>query len=118
MVDADGRPLWKPSIADGTPALIDGDPFIIDQGVGDIGVGAKPLAYGDMSEYVIRDVLGFTMHRLVEKYIDYGQIGFLAFMRTDADLMDTAAVKHLTMAASIAVTGVTANPATVDLETS
>lgn len=118
MVDADGRPLWKPSIADGTPALIDGDPYIIDQGVGDIGVGAKPLAYGDMSEYVIRDVLGFTMHRLVEKYIDYGQIGFLAFMRTDADLMDTEAVKHLTMASSIAVTGVTANPATVDLETS
>ena len=116
MVDADGRPLWKPSIADGTPALIDGDPYIIDQGVPDIGVGETPIAYGDMSEFVIRDVLGFTMHRLVEKYIDYGQIGFLAFMRTDSNLMDSAAVKSLSMAASVSVSGVFVSPKTADLE--
>lgn len=98
MLDGDGRPLWKPSMADGTPALIDGDPYIIDQGVADVGADALTMAYGDMSEYVIRDVMNFTMHRLIEKYIDYGQIGFLAFMRSDANLMDTAAVKSLKMA--------------------
>ena len=97
MVDADGRPLWKPSMADGTPALIDGDPYVIDQGCPDAAAGTVPMAYGDLSEYVIRDVLGFTLHRMVEKFIDYGQIGFLAFMRTDADLMDSAAVKTLQM---------------------
>ena len=98
MLDADGRPLWKPSIADGTPATIDGDPYIIDQGVDSVAAENVPLAYGDMGEYVVRQVMGFTLHRLVEKFIDYGQIGFLAFMRTDADLMDSAAVKTLKMA--------------------
>ena len=108
MVDADGRPLWKPSIADGTPALIDGDPYVVDQGCADAKAGLVPMAYGDLSEFTIRDVLGFTMHRLVEKYIDYGQIGFLAFMRTDSDLMDTAAVKTLKMSGAAAASVETA----------
>jgi len=98
MLDDNGRPLWKPSMADGTPALIDGDPYIIDQGVPDPAADATPMAFGDLSEYVVRQVMGFTLHRLIEKFIDYGQIGFLAFMRTDADLMDSSAVKTLKMA--------------------
>ena len=111
MMDADGRPLWKPSIADGTPALIDGSPYIIDQGCPNAEAGQVPMAFGSLSEFVIRDVLGFTMHRLTEKYIDYGQIGFLAFMRTDSDLMDTAAVKTLKMAGT-AVAGTASVEAT------
>ena len=97
MLDDNGRPLWKPSISDGTPALIDGDPYVVDQGVPSAAAGTVPMAYGDLSEYVVRDVLGFQLHRMVEKYIDYGQIGFLAFMRTDANLMDEAAVRTLKM---------------------
>lgn len=100
MLDDNGRPLWKPSMADGTPALIDGEPFVIDQGCPDPKAGTVPMAYGDLSEFVIRDVLGFTLHRLVEKYINFGQIGFLAFMRTDSDLMDSAAVKTMKMGGS------------------
>ena len=100
MLDDNKRPLWKPSMADGTPALIDGDPYVIDQGCPAPAAGTTPMAYGDLSEFVIRDVLGFTLHRLLEKYIDYGQIGFLAFMRTDSDLMDSAAVKTLKMKAA------------------
>lgn len=100
MVDANKRPLWKPSIADGTPALIDGDPYVVDQGVEAPSAGAVSMAYGDLSEFTIRDVMGFTMHRMVEKYIDYGQIGFLAFMRTDSNLMDSKAVKTLKMSGS------------------
>ena len=100
MLDDNGRPLWKPSMADGTPALIDGDPYVIDQGCPDAAAGTVPMAYGDLSEFIIRDVLGFTLHRMVEKYIDYGQIGFLAFMRTDSDLMDAEAVKTLEMASA------------------
>ncbi len=103
MLDDNGRPLWKPSMADGTPALIDGDPFVIDQGCPKPAAGNVSMAYGDLSEFIIRDTLGFTLHRMVEKYIDYGQIGFLAFMRTDSDLMDNAAVKTLKMAGAAKV---------------
>ena len=117
MLDGYGRPLWKPSMADGTPALIDGDPYVIDQGCPDPKAGTVPMAYGDLSEFVIRDVLGFTLHRMIEKYIDYGQIGFLAFMRTDSDLMDSAAVKTLQMSGNgdVSVSGVAADPDFVDL---
>ncbi|MES9986194.1 MAG: phage major capsid protein, partial [Candidatus Thiodiazotropha sp. 6PLUC6] len=100
MLDQNGRPLWKPSMADGSPALVDGDSYIIDQGVAEPGAAAVALGYGDAGEFLIRDVLGFTLHRLVEKYIDYGQIGFLAFMRTDSELMDKAAFKVLKMKGS------------------
>ena len=100
MVDANGRPLWKPSLSDESPAFVDGDPYVIDQGVAVVKAGAVVAAYGDLSEFVIRDVAGFTMHRLVEKYIDYGQIGFLAFMRSDSNLMDSEAVKTMKMAAA------------------
>ncbi len=97
MMDDNGRPLWKPSLTEGAPALIDSEPYVIDQGCPSPAAGTIPAAYGDLSEFVIRDVLGFQLHRMVEKFIDYGQIGFLAFMRTDANLMDEAAVKTLKM---------------------
>ncbi|MCP4366332.1 MAG: phage major capsid protein [Planctomycetes bacterium] len=88
LVDSDGRPLWQPAIADAVPATIDGDRYVIDQGVASIATGVRSVGYGDMSKYVIRKVKGFTLVRLVERYADYHQVGFVAFMRTDADLLD------------------------------
>ena len=98
MEDSQGRPLWKPAIATDAPDLIDGDPFIIDQGVPAPEAGAIAAAYGDLTEYVIRDVRGIMMMRLYEKFAEYGQVGYLAFFRTDGNLMDTSAVKTLKMA--------------------
>ena len=97
MLDGNNRPLWKPSMADGSPSLIDSDPYVIDQGVAAPGAGKIALGYGDISEFIVRDVMGLTMHRLIEKYIDYGQIGFLAFLRTTSALMDKEAFKTLKM---------------------
>ncbi|MCP5011983.1 MAG: phage major capsid protein, partial [Aestuariibacter sp.] len=88
LVDGDGRPLWQPAIADAVPATIDGDRYVIDQGVASIATGVRSVGYGDMSKYIIRRVKGFTLVRLVERYADYHQVGFVAFMRTDADLLD------------------------------
>ena len=101
LVDLDGRPLWSPSVASDAPATFDGDPYEIDQGIASIGLSAKPIAYGDVSKYLIRDVRDFTMVRLSERYADFHQVGFIAFMRTDADLLDagTDPVKVLQMAA-------------------
>lgn len=100
LVDSTGRPLWAPGIAEGAPGMIDGDTVQIDQGAPSIGSATTPIAYGDMSKYIIRDVAGFTMSRLVERYADYHQVGFLAILRTDGDLLDAGQgpVKKLTMA--------------------
>lgn len=83
-----GRPLWQPQITDSVPATIDGYPYTIDQGIADIGSLAKSVVFGDISKYVIRDVRGFTLVVMNELYARYRQVGFNAFMRTDADLLD------------------------------
>ena len=96
--DGQGRPLWKPAVSGDAPDLIDGDPYVIDQGMPEPAAGATSVAYGDLSEFLIRDVLGFQLMRLFERYAEFGQVGFVGFMRTDSALMDKAAVKVLTMA--------------------
>lgn len=100
LLDSDGRPLWAPGIAGGVPATLDDDVYIIDQGAASMATTTTPIAYGDISKYMIRDVAGFTMLRLVERYADYHQVGFVAFLRTDGDLLDAGQgpVKKLTMA--------------------
>lgn len=100
LQDSNGLPLWQPSIMAEVPATLDGDPYVIDQNMASIATTAKTVLYGNFQKYLIRDVKGFTMVRLVERYADYHQVGFVAFMRTDADLLDagTAPVKYLAQA--------------------
>lgn len=100
LKDSQNRPLWMPDYVNGAAGTIDGDQYVIDQGIASMAINALAAAYGDMDNYQIRMVQGFQMVRLVERYADFHQVGFLAFMRTDADLLDTAAVKSLKMAAA------------------
>jgi HK97 family phage major capsid protein len=96
---SDDRPLWQPSHIVGEPDRIDGDRFVINQDMATAATGTKPIIYGDFSKYWIRDVSGVTLLRLVERYADYLQVGFLAFHRADGDLIDagTDPCKYLTM---------------------
>jgi len=98
LQDSNGLPLWSPNVSTDAPAMLDGDPYVIDNGIPQLATGNKTVIYGDLTKYHIRDVRGITMVRLVERYADYHQVGFIAFMRTDADLLDTSAVKHLIQA--------------------
>jgi len=100
LADSNGLPLWSPDVTADAPATLDGDPYIIDQGLAALATGAKTVLYGDISKYTIRSVKGFTLVRLVERYAEYDQVGFIAYMRMDADLLDagTNPVKHLIQA--------------------
>lgn len=98
LVDTTGRPLYAPSIASAAGSTIDGDKYVVDQGVAGIGSQADVAAYGDISQYLIRNVNGIRVKRLTERYADFDQVGFLAIQRTDAALLDTGAVKKLRMA--------------------
>jgi HK97 family phage major capsid protein len=98
--DGEGRYLWQASLAGGVPDTIDGDPIQINQHMPLATSGLKPIAYGDFSKYVIRDVLGIRTRRLVERYADNDQEGFVSFMRTDGKIIDagTNPIKVLVMA--------------------
>ena len=46
-----------------------------------------PVAFGDFSKYIIRTVSGIQFLRLNERYMDYLQVGFSAWMRADGNLV-------------------------------
>lgn len=95
--DSEGRPLWLPAVASSAPATIYGYPYEIDQDIADIGDSNVSVLFGYFQEFYIRRVMGQIMLlRLVERYADYLQVGFLSFYRTDSVVMDSSAIKKLT----------------------
>lgn len=97
LKDSQNRPLWLPqslgSLADqlAGPTLL-GYGYIVDQGMQNVGTGNRPIVFGDLSEYYVREVEGVNMFRFAERYMDFLQIGFMAYARYDGNLIDTAAV--------------------------
>ncbi|MNL77093.1 hypothetical protein D3C87_2031900 [compost metagenome] len=65
-----------------------------------IGASNKSVAFGAFNRYVVRMVREFAIRRLVERYADYDQTGFIGFTRLDGELLDAGAVKVLQHAAS------------------
>lgn len=97
LKDGDNRPLWAPGIAVREPDRIDGDRYVINQSMASMEASAKSILFGDFSKYIIREVLGITLVRMVERYADYHQVGFVAIMRFDGELIDagTNPIKHI-----------------------
>jgi len=102
IIDTQGRPLWAAGIAGGAPDTLLGYPLIINNDMAVMAASAKSVLFGDLSKYIIRDVLGITLLRLEERYADFHQVAFLAFARMDGDLLDagTHPVKYFANAAT------------------
>jgi HK97 family phage major capsid protein len=81
--DSQNRPLWQQDMALGERPTILGYPYVINQDVAVMAASAKSILFGDFSYYLIRDVQDIRLLRLDERYADYLQSGFLAFLRTD-----------------------------------
>jgi len=97
----EGDYIWQPAdVKAGAPAQILGYGYSINQAMASIAASAKPVAFGAMNKYIVRSVKEFAIKRLVERYADYGQVGFIGFTRFDGELLDTAAVKVLQNLAS------------------
>lgn len=116
LKDSTGNYLWAPGIggygagavlANGAPDTLLGRPIWDDPDVPAMSASAKSILFGDYSAYWIRDVgvvgpvagekgVGaFMVRRLEERFADSGEVGFLAWHRTDGNLIDqTAAVKY------------------------
>lgn len=102
LKDGDNQYLWQPGVQMGVPDMILGKPVTINQSMQATLLGSKKtVLFGDFSKYLIRDVTDLRVLRLDERFADYMQTGFIAFQRTDADLLDagTHPVKYLQQAA-------------------
>ncbi len=95
MEDGQGRPLWLPGIDGGAPPTILKQKYVIDPAIANLGAGNKFMYGGDFSQFVVRRVRYMALKRLVERYADYDQTGFIAFSRFGCVLQDTAAIGAL-----------------------
>ena len=77
------------------PSGLLGAPVYTDTNFGTNGSSVKPVAFGDWSAYYIRDSGNFRLERSDERYFDTDEVGFRGVLRTDADLIDTGAIKVL-----------------------
>lgn len=95
--DTTGIPLWAPGLTMGQPDTILGFPYVINQSMASPGSTAKKVLFGDFSKYLIRDVRDITIIRLEERFAELHQVAFLAFARSDGDLLDagTNPVKYM-----------------------
>jgi len=92
MTDSQGRPLWLPGLVDRAPDTILGSPYVINQDMATMTISAKSILFGDFSKYIIRDVRDFTLIRMDERYAEFLSVAFLAFIRTDGDLLNAGTV--------------------------
>lgn len=101
LVDGSSRPLWQPGIsatfANGAPDTINGYPYVINQDMAAIATGNKTILFGDLSKYLVRECTDLVLKRLDERYADNLQVAFMAYVRSDGDLLDagTHPVKYL-----------------------
>ncbi len=100
LKDGEGRYIWQPSVVAGQAPTLHGHRYFINPDMASIGAGNKAILFGDFKRYTVRQAGGFEIKRLVERYADYDQVGFIGFARFDGELLDSAAVKALTLAAS------------------
>lgn len=101
LKDGQGNYLWQePNLRTGEPGLFMNTPYAINQDMPAIATSSNPIVIGDMSRYIVRRVREFAIRRLVERYADFYQVGFVGFGRFDGELIDNNAVKTLTMAAA------------------
>lgn len=97
--DTAGRPIWTPSYDAGatakTPDLLLGYPVEINNDMAVPAANAKSIAFGDISQYMIRDAMQVTLFRFEDSaFLTKGQVGFLAWARMGGNLLDTNAVKQ------------------------
>ncbi|HEY9367924.1 phage major capsid protein, partial [Streptomyces sp.] len=94
LKDSQNRPLWEPSVQVGMPDSILGYGLEINDDMPAMAANAKSILFGDFRRaYLIRDVQGVQLMRLVERYAEYLQVGFAAYARTDGTLQDANAVR-------------------------
>jgi HK97 family phage major capsid protein len=96
LKDSQNRYLWELSTQVGQPDRLLGRPVYINNDMSStFSTNNRLVLFGDFSNYVIRDAGPVIFARADELRILNHQVVFLAFQRSDGDLIDTTSVKYL-----------------------
>lgn len=91
LKDQDGRYIYDPT--QGSQALLLGYPVFENPHAPAIGTAAKPVVFGDMSSYHVRQVGGVEIARSDDAYFVNDLVAFRVSVRVDGNLGQSAAVK-------------------------
>mgnify|MGYP000091254042 CR=1 FL=1 len=102
LKDADGRPIWQPSLQTGVAPSLNGRQYVINDDMASPAAAAKAVLFGDFKHYIVRKVKGFTLVRLNERYAERLQTGFFVYARFDGKVKDAGKgpIRHLVMKAT------------------
>lgn len=92
--DANSLPIWQQGMIPGQPSSLFGYPVVVDNSMPakSATVGAVQILFGNFNRaYIVRDVSGISMLRLDERFADNLQVAFLAWVRSDGMVKDSAA---------------------------
>lgn len=99
LKDADGRPLWQPSLVEGMASTLFGNRYVVNQNMEAVAATGKvTMLFGDYSYFYVRNVMNPVMLRVEDSLKTKFQYGYVMFQRMSSILTDTAAVKKLTQA--------------------
>ena len=95
LKDTVGRPIWIPAITEDAPDMLNGHALAINDDVPVMAANAKSIAFGDFTQYTIRDVKDSTIMRRFDDSMFglKGQVGFCGWTSSGGNLLEPGAVK-------------------------
>lgn len=100
LKDAEGRYIYMPDPRVGVEPSLWGSRVVVNNDMPALATGNITVVFGDFDHYKIRDVKGFTLLRLEERYAPSLQVSFLGFSRHDGGLINAGQnpLQHLVQA--------------------
>ncbi len=95
--DTTNQYIWQPGLTGDAPNTLLGRPIAKSDFMPAPTAGNKAIAFGDFSQYTIKDTVGMQMQVLDQLYAENGQVGYKGNERTDGKLIIPEAVQILTM---------------------
>lgn len=98
LKDGEGNYLWQRGFAGTAPDTILGYTFTVNQDMAStIEASAKTILFGPMSMYKVRQVGSIRLRRLDERYAEYDQTAFIAFVEADGNILNAGddPIRHM-----------------------
>ena len=100
LKDSEGNYLWRPGLEAGAPSVLLGYGITENEDMPDVAADANAIAFGDFKRaYTVVDRIGTRVLR--DPYTNKPYVGFYTTKRVGGMLVDSQAVKILTLSAAV-----------------
>lgn len=88
LKDGNNNYLWQSGANAGSPDTLNRYPYTINQDMDSaLTAGQKPLLFGSLRHFKVRQVRGVRLYRLVERHRENDMDAFLGFVRSDSKML-------------------------------